>query len=116
MPKPSATAALVLGLALAAGPAAAGCTYPAPVPVPDGRAATGAEMAAAQQKVQAYVASMEQYLACLGESEAALPEAERTAGARALTVKRHNAAVEAMERLAAQFNEQVRAFKAAGGR
>jgi hypothetical protein len=116
MPTPAPAAALVLGLALAAGPAAAGCTYPAPVPVPDGRNAASGEMAAAQRQVQAYVASMQQYLDCLGREEGALPEAERTPAARALTVKRHNAAVEAMERLAAQFNEQVRAYKAAGGR
>jgi hypothetical protein len=116
MPTPAPAAALVLGLALAAGPAAAGCTYPAPVPVPDGRNAASGEMAAAQRQVQAYVATMQQYLDCLGREEGALPEAERTPAARALTVKRHNAAVEAMERLAAQFNEQVRAYKAAGGR
>lgn len=92
--------------------AEASCTYPAAVPVPDGRSATAAEMSAAQAEVKAYVASMEQYLDCLAQEEAGLPAEQQTDATRALTLKRHNAAVEAMERLAAQFNEQVRAFKA----
>ena len=111
-----APAVALLVLALAAGPATAGCEYPAPVPVPDGKTASANEMSAAQKDVQAYVASMEQYLDCLAREEAALPPDQQTPESQALTVKRHNAAVEAMERLAAQFNEQVRAFKASGRR
>jgi hypothetical protein len=73
-------------------------------------------MTAAQQRMQAYMGKMQQYLDCLEQEEAALPEEQRTTETRAHTVKRYNAAVEAMESLAAQFNEQVRAYKAAGGR
>jgi DNA repair ATPase RecN len=102
--------------ALLAGPAFAACTYPPAERVPDGKSASQAEMNEAQQRVQGYMAKMQQYLDCLEQEEAALPEDQRTAEARSLTVKRYNAAVEAMESLAAQFNEQVRAYKAAGGR
>jgi DNA repair ATPase RecN len=106
-----------LGLAiLLAGPAFAACEYPQAARVPDGKSSSAAEMNEAQQRVQDYMAKMQQYLDCLEQEEAALPAEQRTAETRAITVKRYNAAVEAMESLAAQFNEQVRAFKATGRR
>jgi hypothetical protein len=102
--------------ALVAGPAFGACTYPPAEQVPDGKSASQAEMNEAQRRMQGYMAKMQQYLDCLEQEEAALPEDQRTTETRALTVKRYNAAVEAMESLAAQFNEQVRAYRAAGGR
>jgi DNA repair ATPase RecN len=113
--RPLAVTAVALA-ALLAGPAFGACTYPPAEQVPDGKTASQAEMTAAQQRMQAYMGKMQQYLDCLEQEEAALPEEQRTTETRALTVKRYNAAVEAMESLAAQFNEQVRAYKAAGGR
>ncbi|MBL8226525.1 MAG: hypothetical protein JNM50_14465 [Chromatiales bacterium] len=110
---------IVTAIALAAllsGQAFGACTYPPAEKVPDGKSASKTEMNEAQQRMQGYMANMQQYLDCLEQEEAALPEDQRTAETRALTVKRYNAAVEAMESLAAQFNEQVRAYKAAGGR
>ncbi|RMF97873.1 MAG: hypothetical protein D6727_04500 [Gammaproteobacteria bacterium] len=86
------------------------CPYPEDVDIPDGSAATEQEMLAAQKQVKAYIADMEAYLKCLDEEEAALGE-EVTPEQRALHVSRHNAAVDAMEQVAAQFNEQIRAYK-----
>ena len=113
--RPRTTAALALA-ALVSGPASGACAYPPAEKVPDGKSAGQAEMNAAQQRMQGYMEKMQQYLDCLEQEEAALPDDQRTAETRSLTVKRYNAAVEAMESLAAQFNEQVRAYRAAGGR
>jgi DNA repair ATPase RecN len=113
---PRLLAALALGSSLLGGQAHAACEYPPAEKVPDGKASTSAEMTAAQKRIEAYMGNMQQYLDCLEQEEAALPAEQRNAETRAVTVKRYNAAVEAMESLAAQFNEQVRAYKAAGGR
>jgi hypothetical protein len=101
------------GLGLGSLAAQAACNYPAEVPVPDGKTATEAEMNAAGQAVKQYMAEMEAYLACLDAEHAALPPEQQTPEAKSLTVKRHNAAVDSMESLAARFNEQVRAYKSA---
>jgi hypothetical protein len=100
-------------LLLCAGPASAVCTYPSTMPqVPDGRIATKEEMMATQQGVQDYVAKMEAYLACL-EQEAATVGEEMTEAQKNLHVQRYNAAVDAMESLAAKYNVEVRAYKEA---
>jgi DNA repair ATPase RecN len=113
---PLILAPFVFAAGLLGGPAFAACGYPPAEKVPDGKSSTQAEMNAAQQRIQDYMGKMQEYLDCLEQEEAALPEEQRNAETRAVTVKRYNAAVEAMEALAAQFNEQVRAYKAAGGR
>lgn len=98
-------------LFLCAGPAAAVCTYPSSMPqVPDGRYASKEEMMDAQKNVQDYVAKMEAYLQCLEQEAAALGE-EMTEAQKNLHVQRHNAAVDAMEQLAAKYNVEVRAYK-----
>ena len=99
----------LLGLA---GLANAACNYPAEVTIPDGSTATEVDMGAAGKAVKTYMAEMDTYLACLDAEEAALPPEEQTPEKKAVTVKRHNAAVDAMEGMAARYNEQVRAFKA----
>lgn len=106
---------LLVAAGLWLGPLAAqaACNYPTEVPVPDGKAATEAEMNAAGQSVKQYMADMEAYLTCLDAEQAALPPEQQTEESKGLAVKRHNAAVEAMEGMAARFNEQVRAYKAA---
>ncbi len=96
--------------------AEAACEYPASIKVPDGGKATKDEMIAGQQAVKQYMADMDAYLACLDKENAVAAaegeDPEIAAQREALHVKRHNAAVEAMEGVAARFNEQVRAYKA----
>ena len=97
------------------GLAAAGamaCETPSMVHVPDGGTATMDEMVTAQQDVREYVAAMEEYLTCVNEEMDAAGE-EAPDEYKALMVTRHNAAVSEMEAVAAAFNEQVRAYRAA---
>lgn len=97
--------------ALFAAPAMAACPYPDDVNIPDGSTASEAEMLDGQKTVKAYMAQMEEYLECLDEESAALGDNESD-DQQAMHVKRHNAAVEAMEKVAASFNEQIRSYKA----
>lgn len=99
-------------IATLSGPAFAACPYPEEVAVPDGSIATSEEMLDGQKSVKSYIAAMEDYLKCLDAEEIAMGDAV-TEEERALHVKRHNAAVDAMEKLANDFNEQIRAFRAA---
>lgn len=94
------------------------CNYPDRVLVPNGNTATKTEMVEGQRGVKAYVAAMEVYLDCIVEEEKtardamgdidAVQEQER----EDLLNKKFNAAVDEMERLAAQFNSEVQAYKA----
>lgn len=110
---------LILSLLLG-GAASAECVYPkAPAKTPDGLTATQDEMVSGMQAVKDYNSRVTEYLACLEKEmservEAAGPNAspEQIAQIKAIHNKRHNAAVEALEAHAAQFNEQVKAFKA----
>jgi hypothetical protein len=66
------------------------------------------QLLTAQGEIKTYMAAMEVYLACLnGELEAKGDEF------KSLMVTRHNAAVTEMESVAAAFNDQVKAYKAA---
>jgi hypothetical protein len=105
---------LAVLLAATAAPAGAACTYPDEITIPDGATATKDEMVAGQKAVKDYMAAVEAYLACLDEEDKKLGEAA-TEEQKSLHVKRHNSAVDAMNEIAARFNEQVRAFKAQGG-
>jgi hypothetical protein len=88
------------------------CDYPPLVAVPDGEAATIDEMVAAQQTVRTYMEAMDTYLNCVnGELQAAGDDAPEEF--KAIMVSRHNAAVEEMEMVAASFNDQIAAFRAA---
>lgn len=98
-------------------PLALACDYPKRTKIPNGATATKDEMISGQQNVKNYMASMEEYLACIENEEketlaklADLTDEERAVRAETL-VKKHNAAVEEMELLAARFNEEVRAYK-----
>lgn len=71
-------------------------------------------MNAAATVVKKYIADMDAYMACLDAEQTALPVEQQTPEAKALHIKRHNAAVDAENALATAFNEQVKAFKAAG--
>ena len=111
MRSPIALALLLLTVALA--PAAQACDYPSDLKIPDGKSATQEEMAAGVTAMKKYQTNMEAYRACLDADFAALPVEQQTPEAKALHVKRYNAAVDAETAEAAAFNEQVRAFKAA---
>jgi hypothetical protein len=92
--------------------AAAACENPAVVPIPDGKASTLEQMLAAQKDVKAYQAKMNDYLACV-DAEAAAQGEQAPGEYKALMVNRHNAAVAEMEGVAAAFNDQIKAYKAA---
>ncbi len=93
-------------------PLHAACPYPEEVVVPDGATASNEAMVNGQTLVKQYMAEMEDYLDCLDNEEVVVPE-KQTPDAKALHVQRHNAAVDAMERMAAKFNEEIRAYKTA---
>jgi hypothetical protein len=110
---------LLMGL-LSAGYAHAGCIYPkAPASIPDGATATEQEMLDGMKAVKEYNNQVTAYLSCLDmemqariDAAGADAPADQVAQIRAITAKRHNAAVEELEAHAARFNEQVKAFKA----
>jgi len=99
----------------------ADCVYPEDIVIPDGANSTYEEMSDSQLFVKEYMAEMEAFLDCLEQEK--LTEADNltsdltnnlTNQADQLqhTEQRH-AAIDAMESVAASFNEQVRAFKKA---
>jgi hypothetical protein len=102
---------------LVAAPLAIACDYPQRAQVPDGNSATKDEMIEGQRSVKAYMAAMEDYLACIEAEEkdavVAMEQAEpeELEERQEMMTKKYNAAVEEMEIVAAQFNEQVRAYK-----
>jgi hypothetical protein len=93
------------------------CDYPPRVSIANGFTATKEEMVQSQRDVKAFVASMEAYLDCMVEEEktarAAIedlqPEEEQQR--EELLNKKYNAAVDEMEKVAAQFNAEVQAYK-----
>ena len=108
--------ALLLLISSLTSVAQAACEYPAAIKIPDGKSATSDEIAATSTLVKKYIADTDAYLACMDAEEAALPIEQQTPEVKSLHAKRHNAAVDAMEATAAQFNTQLRAFKAAGNK
>jgi hypothetical protein len=99
-------------------PAALACDYPEKAEIPNGNTATKDEMVTGQRGVKKFMADMEEYLTCIAEedqsSRAAIEEPDPIVEAQReeMLVKKHNAAVEDMEKVAADFNEEVRAYKA----
>ena len=92
--------------------AAAACETPAMIPIPDGKTSSMEQLLAAQAQVKTYMAAMQQYLDCInGELDAQGETAPEEF--KSLMVARNNSAVTEMESVAAAFNEQVRAYKAA---
>jgi hypothetical protein len=110
---------LSVSLILAA-QSALSCDYPERVLVPNGNTATKEEMIAGQRGVKKYVADMEIYLECIVEEEKAARNAngalepDQEQEREDMLNKKYNAAVDEMERLAAQFNAEVQAYKAKG--
>jgi hypothetical protein len=103
-----ALAAIASGYGLAA----AACEAPSPVAMPDGATSTREQMLAAQAQVKAYQASMNEFIACI-DSELDAQGEKAPDEFKSLMVSRHNAAVAEMEGVAASFNDQLRAFRAA---
>ena len=89
----------------------ANCDFPKGILVPDGNTATEAELVATQAAIKQYMAAAEEYLACL-DSEAEAIGPEITEDQIRIRNMRHDAAVDEMEKLAAEFNAQVRALNA----
>ena len=90
-------------------PALADCTLPpAPSKIPDGSAASEQEMISAMQTLKAYNGDVDVYLKCLEF------ETKQNRLSSDEHAKKHNSAVAQLEKVAAKFNEQVRAFKAKG--
>lgn len=70
--------------------------------IPDGKSASGTEMADAQQAVKAYVSAGEAYIACLeDEGQSNSPT----------FVKQRNETIDGMEKIAATFNRQLRSYR-----
>ena len=119
------SALLIPLLLLGATVASADCVYPqAPQALPNGAKATKDEMLAAQAQVKEYSAAVqEKYLPCLEKEKvdyiAALDnmDPEYTAKKTAIEdvhAKKHNAALDELQAVAARWSEELKAFKAAG--
>ena len=104
-------AAALLGTAVAAQAAEVDCDRPEAPDVPDGATATEGEIVEAGEAVRGYIASAQDFLACLEEKEASYGD-DIDASEQALVDAIYNATVEAMNTAAADYNEAVRAFRA----
>ncbi|MDG2375537.1 MAG: hypothetical protein P8M18_04220 [Woeseiaceae bacterium] len=92
------------------------CDYPERVLIPNGNTATREEMIEGQRGVKTYVANMEVYLECIVEEATqagdAIADPQQEQERDEMLNKKYNAAVDEMERLAAQFNAEVQAYRA----
>jgi hypothetical protein len=114
---------LIAGLTVITTPALqAECFYPEEVNIPDGTASTYEEMSDSQTFVKEYMAEMETYLECLEQEK--LTQAnptqanptqanvgDQTSENNSPYIRKRLKAIDAMESVAARFNEQVRAYK-----
>lgn len=102
---------LLLVGALGAQASLGDCEPPGASPsVPDGAVAPEEALAEASGEVRGFVARTQDYLACLEAREAELG-ADITDEVQAELVSTYNAAVETMQAVADNFNEQVRRFR-----
>jgi hypothetical protein len=106
------TTSWLAALATCVAATASACETPAMIPIPDGGSATMEQLLAAQAQVKTYMAAMTDYLACI-DNEAEGKGEDAPEQFKAMMVTRHNTAVTEMESVAAAFNDQVKAFKAA---
>jgi len=88
------------------------CIYPKDIVVPDGASSTYEEMNDSQLRVKNYMAEMEAYLKCLEPKKPVLSN-KLAADSAPPNKQNRRVAMDAMESVAAKFNEQVRAFKTA---
>lgn len=97
-----APAVLAISIGFAAS-AHANCTLSEAPVVPDGKTASEADMVAAQQAIRSFVAETQEYLACVQNEGRGRSGGDWT--------RRYNEASSQMEKLATEFNRQLRAFK-----
>ena len=101
----------VTALLWAASAGAQECSAPSTaIDLPDGKTATVEQMTAAQANVKSVQAAMDEYLKCL-DGLASGQKGAITAQGKKDLLDRHNTAVAAISKLAAPFNDQVKAFK-----
>ena len=103
---------LVLLFAAGAAASALACDYPPLISIPAGADATMEELLTAQADVRTYMEAMEVYLTCVNDELAAAGD-DAPAEYKSIMFSRHNAAVTEMESVAADFNEEVQAYKEA---
>lgn len=97
--------AAAIALTVFAAPAfAASCEQGTPPSMPDGATASEAEMGAAMKAVKAYITATQEYQACL-----------EAAGKGKVDMAAYNKSTEMMEKLAADFNKQLKTFKSRNG-
>lgn len=98
-------------------PTSFACDYPARIKIPYGMTATKEDMLIGQRSVKKFVADMEEYLDCIvveekkARSELDGLEAEDEQLREDLLNKKYNAAVDELERVAAEFNATVQAYR-----
>jgi len=85
------------------------CKAPTAPEVPDGANASTDQMIAAQTRMKAFVAAGQAYLKCI---DAIADDRDRTTIDRNAAIGEHNRMVGELERSAADFNDQLRSFKA----
>ena len=102
---------LTLVLFLASCSALAECNKPEVPLLPDGNTADLQAMIDGQKAVKTYVAGTEAYLECLNVEEQET-DAEADSELVLQRIDEHNAAVDEMEKVAADFNEEIREYKA----
>ena len=97
--------------------AALACDYPHRADVPDGTTATKQQMIEGQRGVKAYMSAMEEYLSCIETAEqetvAGADDIDEATKQQRIEMynKKYNEAVDEMNLVAEEFNEQVRAYK-----
>ena len=113
------TLKLTLGVLLLFGMQSAfACDYPKRVKIPNGTTATKEDMLQGQRDVKQFVSAMEVYLTCIVDEEKSARaviedlSAEMEQQREDMLNKKYNAAVDEMERVAAQFNVEVQAYRA----
>lgn len=100
------TIALLVAVALTSGTAHADCKPPiAPSKVPDGATASEPEMMTAMQTLKRYDGDVNTFVKCLEF------EVKRDRLTSVEQTKLHNAAIDQLQRIAGEFNGQVRVYK-----
>ena len=101
-----ALTAMALACAIGLPAAYANCRLPpAPSKIPDGATATQQQMLTAMQTIKEYNRDVKTYLHCLDF------EVRQNLMSSDAQVSLHNAAVDKLQQIAAQFNKQVVIFK-----
>ncbi len=102
---------LCVGFLMTSAFATAECSRLMAPELPDGDSADMQAMIDGQKAVKAYVAGMEAYLDCL-TLEGEKVGADANPDVEMARIEEHNAAVDEMEKVAADFNEEIHEYKA----